>query len=75
MAGVEVRKVEREVGETGLGVGNRTDVTYELGAEIEGTWVPFGTVTEGRVSDFAARAEAEKQRAEQDKAGRPKAGA
>lgn len=53
----EVRRVETEVGETGVGVSNRTDVSYELGAEIDGLWTPFASLAEGRASDHWQRAE------------------
>jgi len=59
---VEIRKVENDVHETGVEGGKRTDVSYELGAEIDGVFVPFATVSEHRVSDFRARAEAEAER-------------
>jgi hypothetical protein len=54
---VSVRKVERVYHETGVGQSDRTEVHYELGDEIDGTWVPFASVSEGRVSDYAQRAE------------------
>jgi hypothetical protein len=57
---VEVRKVEVTHHETGVGVEDRTEVRHELGAEIDGTWVPFVTVDDNRVADFKARAEAAK---------------
>lgn len=44
-----VRRVETEVHETGVGVTNRTDVTYELGAEIDGVWCSFATIGQNRV--------------------------
>jgi hypothetical protein len=45
----EVRRVETEVYETGVG-GNRTDVTYEIGAVIDNRWVRFASVPEGAVA-------------------------
>lgn len=55
MANVEVRKVETEYGETGVGVSNRTDVTYELGAEINGAWVKFASVPGNTVDSLVTR--------------------
>lgn len=49
MANVEVRKVETEYHETGVGVSPRTDVSYELGSVIEGKWVSFGSVSASRL--------------------------
>ena len=54
--GVEVRRIETEYGETGVGVSNRTDVTYELGAEIDGAWVKFGSVPGSTVEALVQRA-------------------
>jgi hypothetical protein len=56
---VQVKKVSRVVHETGLEGGDREDVFYELGAEIDGVWVPFSTVSEHRIADFRARSEAD----------------
>lgn len=67
MAGVEVRKVEQEYGETGVNQENRTDVEYQLGAEIDGGWVPFVTVQQGRVEMFQAQAEREREQEKQTK--------
>jgi hypothetical protein len=59
----EVRRVEADFHETGQTPGTRTDVSYELGAEIDGVWVGFGSVAEGRYEVFKraseSRAEAE----------------
>lgn len=52
----EVRKVETEVLETGLSGGTRTDVTYDLGAVIDGAFVRFGSVPEAIVEAAKARA-------------------
>jgi hypothetical protein len=48
MAGIEIRKTETEVGETGAG-GNRTDTHYVLGGEIDGVFVPFVTKAAGYI--------------------------
>lgn len=57
--GVEVRRVETEVGETGVGVSNRTDVTYEIGfATPSGGWVKFMSVPETTVQLAEANAAA-----------------
>lgn len=69
---VSVRKVEKLVHETGVGVEPRTDVVYELGDEIDGVWVAFASVTEHRLEDFKQRAERE---AEAAKAAKPATGA
>lgn len=66
---VEVRKVERLIHETGVGVDSRVEVHYELGADVEGTWVPFASVSEHRLEDFKVRAE---RLAEIEKAANPK---
>lgn len=55
MAKVEVRERSVTYGETGVGVEDRVETVYELGAEIDGTWVPFTSVSEHRVADFAQR--------------------
>lgn len=49
MATVQVRKVETEYHETGVGQQSRTDVTYELGSVIEGKWVAFASVSANRL--------------------------
>lgn len=55
--GVEVRRIETEVAETGLGQDNRTDVTYELGfATPSGGWVKFVSVPEATVINAEANA-------------------
>lgn len=46
---VEVRRVETTVHETGVAVADRVEVTYELGATIEGAWVRFASVTQNAV--------------------------
>jgi hypothetical protein len=63
---VTVRKVEKVYHETGVGQSDRTETHYELGAEVDGVFVPFASVSEARVADFAQRAEREKA-AEGDK--------
>jgi hypothetical protein len=65
IGGVEVRTVEVEYGETGVGVSNRTDTEYQLGAEVDGKWVPFATLGQGRVEMFQARADAESAKADE----------
>jgi ribosomal protein L12E/L44/L45/RPP1/RPP2 len=52
----EVRRMEYEVGETGVGQANRTDVTWELGAEIDGAWVRFSSVPGSTVEALVQRA-------------------
>ncbi len=56
---VEVRSVDTEYGETGVGQSNRTETEYQLGVDIDGAFVPFVTVQKGRAEMFQARAEAE----------------
>jgi hypothetical protein len=53
MAGIEIRKTETEVGETGAG-GNRTDVHYVLGGEVDGVFVPFITKSAGYIDALVA---------------------
>lgn len=62
------RKVDTDFHETGQTPTTRTDTEYQIGAEIDGVFVPFTTVHSGRVDMYKARAEAEKQAAEQAKA-------
>lgn len=64
---VSIRKVETEVHETGVGVDNRIDVTYELGGDVDGTFVPFARITQSHVDQAKARAEAEKATADKAK--------
>lgn len=64
---VSIRKVETEIHETGVGVSNRVDVTYELGDTVDGVFVPFARVTQAHVDQAKARAEAEKASADQAK--------
>jgi hypothetical protein len=52
----EVRKVETEIVETGVGQQNRIDVTYEIGATIDGAWVRFASVPGSTVETLTARA-------------------
>lgn len=52
MPNVEVRKVETEYHETGVGVSPRTDVSYEVGAVIEGKWVSFASVNASRLESL-----------------------
>lgn len=66
MANVEVREVVTERGETGVGQENRKERTWQLGADVDGVFVPFATVNEAAV-DRARR------RAEREQASRPPA--
>ena len=52
MASAEVRRVENLVGETGAE--DRTEVVYQLGAVIDGGWVPFLTKSEGYALHLSA---------------------
>jgi len=72
---VEVRQVETEYGETGVGVPNRVEVEYQLGADVNGAWVPFASVSESRAEMFQARAEAEAEKEAADKKAAAKPGA
>ncbi|SRR5579885_3219532 len=65
---VEVRRIETTVHETGVGVADRTDVSYELGAVIDGAWVRFGSVTQSQV-DVAKAAQPGSSAAPADPAG------
>lgn len=53
MAGIEIRKTETEVGETGAG-GNRTDTHYVLGGEVDGVFIPFITKSAGYIDALVA---------------------
>lgn len=55
---VSVQKIETLVHETGVGVSDRTDVSYAIGAEVDGLFVPFVTLTENHVANLAAAAAA-----------------
>lgn len=55
---VEVREVSTDFHETGAAGGTRTDVTYELGADFDGTWIPFASVKKERVDLLTAAAAA-----------------
>lgn len=61
---LEVRKVSETVGETGTA--DRTDDTYQLGAVIDGGFVPFVTKSASYVEHLAAN---DKARQEQDSSG------
>jgi len=57
----EVRRVETSFAETGqvaqgtgTGYAERVDVTYEMGAVIDGAWVKFGSVPGGTVDSLVA---------------------
>jgi len=65
--GVEIRQREVTYHETGVGVQPRTEVVHELGAEVDGVWVPFASVSADRVGDFKARADAEAERSKAEK--------
>ncbi len=65
--GVEVRETTTEVGETGVAVENRQDVSYELGAEVDGTWLAFASIPAGR-AEVLLKANAERQEAADAKA-------
>jgi hypothetical protein len=60
MAGIEIRKVETEVGETGAG-GNRTDVHYVLGGEVDGVFIPFVTKAAGYIDHLVSTGKANQQ--------------
>jgi hypothetical protein len=60
MAGIEIRKTETEVGETGAG-GNRTDTHYVLGGEVDGVFVPFITKSAGYIDALVATEKSNQQ--------------
>lgn len=62
---VSLKKVETVYHETGIGQADRTESEYQLGAEIDGVFVPFATMSENRAQVFV---EAGKAAAEADKA-------
>lgn len=60
---VEVREVEHVYGETSpSGDTTRTDKSFQLGAEIDGVWVPFATVNQSQLDHAAQRHEVEQQK-------------
>lgn len=71
MSTVTYRTVEREVGETGAGVDNRTEVEHQIGVTIDGVFVPFQTIAGGRV-EVLQRAETDRLAAENAKTGTTK---
>jgi hypothetical protein len=62
MAGIEIRKTETEVGETGAG-GNRTDYHYVLGGEVDGVFIPFITKSAGYIDALVQTEKANQQNA------------
>jgi hypothetical protein len=64
MAGIEIRKTETEVGETGAG-GNRTDYHYVLGGEVDGVFIPFVTKAAGYIDALVATEKANASNQEQ----------
>ncbi len=53
---VEIRDAEKVFGETsGAGDSTRTEAGYEIGAEIEGVWVPFASVGQSQLDHAAQR--------------------
>lgn len=62
----EVRRVETEYAETGDPAKGqpgmyapRVDVTYEVGAEVNGAWVKFGSVPGSTVDSLVAAAQSQ----------------
>lgn len=53
----EWRKVETVVHETGSGIEDRKETTYEFGAEIDGVFVAYGTKSSGYIDHVRARNE------------------
>jgi hypothetical protein len=62
-----MRKVEKSYHETGVGQSDRVETHYEIGAEIDGTFVPFATVTQERVDTAKQRAERDAETAKAEK--------
>lgn len=52
----EVRRIETPYYETGGGP-SRVDVTYEVGAVIDGKWVRFASVSQGTVDGLPTETE------------------
>jgi hypothetical protein len=67
----EVRRIESTSGETGQGIEDRTEITYALGATIDGTFVPFITKSGGYIDHLVAKGEDSKPAGK--KASKPKA--
>lgn len=53
-----VRKTTTTYHETGIGQSPREEVTYQLGATIDGVFVPFTTLTENHVQNLVAAGKA-----------------
>lgn len=63
------RTITRETGETGVGVDNRVEVEHQIGAHIDGVFVPFATIGGGRV-EVLQRAETDRLAAEDAASGK-----
>lgn len=60
----EWRKVETVVHETGSGIEDRKETTYEFGAEIDGVFVAYGTKSAGYVEHLRDLAKAQQDEAQ-----------
>lgn len=60
----EWRKVTNVIGETGAP--DREESVYEFGAEIDGTWVPYGTKQAGYIDHLIANQKARDEQAAKD---------
>lgn len=58
-----VRKTTTTYHETGIGQSDREEVTYALGAVIDGAFVPFTTLTENHVQNLVAAGKAADEKA------------
>lgn len=58
---VEVRQVDEHVYDGSTGNEVDTVTRYELGAEIEGAWVKFASVSADHVAQLAERAKAQQK--------------
>lgn len=55
---VSVKKTTTTYHETGVGQSPREEVSYQLGADIDGVFVPFTTLSENHVQNLIAAAQA-----------------
>lgn len=60
----EWRKVTNTIGETGTA--DREETVYEFGAEIDGTWVAYGTKSAGYIEHLIANQKARDEQAAKD---------
>lgn len=62
--GVSYRRTESVIGETGLGQEPRTEVSHEIGVEVDGVFVPFATMSDERYAVLTRHGADANERAE-----------